>query len=73
MPLLVSCKSIQALSGADNRPASERAETPPIPSALIPFTRDRDFVMRPMILDKIHQECSELGSWTALVGIGGVG
>jgi len=47
-------------------------ETPPNPSIVIPFSRDTDFVER-AILDQIHQKCAVLGSWTALVGLGGVG
>lgn len=51
----------------------ERPETPPHPSAVIPFSRDADFVERGAILDQIHQKCMVPGSWTALVGLGGVG
>ncbi|KAF1981387.1 hypothetical protein K402DRAFT_449234 [Aulographum hederae CBS 113979] len=51
----------------------ERPETPPNPSAIIPFSRDRDFVERGAILDQIHQKCCILGSRTALIGLGGVG
>jgi hypothetical protein len=54
-----------------SRPA-EQPESPPIPSIVIPFSRDADFVERG-ILDQIHQKCAVLGSRTALVGLGGVG
>ena len=54
-------------------PAQERPETPPNPSILIPFARDRDFVERKGLLDQIHQNCAIPGSRTALVGLGGVG
>ncbi|KUJ10972.1 uncharacterized protein LY89DRAFT_739942, partial [Mollisia scopiformis] len=50
----------------------ERPETPPNPSIVIPFSRDKDFVERG-IFDQIHQNCAVLGSRTALVGLGGVG
>ena len=52
---------------------TERPETPPNPSDVIPFSRDKDFVERGIILDQIHQKCAVLGSRTALVGLGGVG
>ncbi|KAH8651580.1 hypothetical protein BGZ60DRAFT_436624 [Tricladium varicosporioides] len=55
-----------------NHAPPERPETPPNPSAVIPFSRDTDFVKRG-ILDQIHQKCAVLGSRTALVGLGGVG
>ncbi|ETS86513.1 hypothetical protein PFICI_00341 [Pestalotiopsis fici W106-1] len=51
----------------------ERPETPPNPSSIIPFNRDKDFVPRGDILDRIHQACAIPGSRTALVGLGGVG
>ncbi|KAF2675928.1 hypothetical protein K458DRAFT_352596 [Lentithecium fluviatile CBS 122367] len=51
----------------------ERPETPPRPSAVIPFPRDADFVERGTILDEIHQRCAIAGSRAALVGLGGVG
>ncbi|CAJ2505606.1 Uu.00g130000.m01.CDS01 [Anthostomella pinea] len=51
----------------------ERPETPPNPTAVIPFNRDRDFVQRNTILDQVHRLCSEPASRTALVGLGGVG
>lgn len=53
--------------------ALERLETPPNPSAVIPFSRDPDFVNRGVIFDQIDQKCAVLGSRTALVGLGGVG
>ncbi|KAF2463408.1 TPR-like protein [Lindgomyces ingoldianus] len=48
-------------------------ETPPNPSSTVPFRRDVDFVERGLILDQIHHKCATPGSWTALVGLGGVG
>ncbi|OCL12963.1 hypothetical protein AOQ84DRAFT_274600, partial [Glonium stellatum] len=48
-------------------------ETPPVPSAVIPFSRDRDFVEPGTILKQIDQKCVVPGSRTALVGLGGVG
>ncbi|KAJ4347684.1 hypothetical protein N0V85_009748, partial [Neurospora sp. IMI 360204] len=51
----------------------ERLETPPPPSATIPFSRDPDFVNRGDILDQIDQRCSEPAARVALVGLGGVG
>ncbi|KAL9577919.1 MAG: hypothetical protein Q9203_007282, partial [Teloschistes exilis] len=50
-----------------------RPETPPKPSAIIPFARDGDFVERGGLLDQIRQKCAVPGSRTALVGLGGVG
>ena len=69
MPLQLSCKGSK-LTGANDSPASELPETPPNPSAVIPFSRDTDFVERGVILDQIGQKCGVLGSWTALVGLG---
>ena len=60
-------------TGANGGPPPERPETPPNPSAVLPFARDRDFVERGGLLDRIHQECAVAGSRTALVGLGGVG
>jgi hypothetical protein len=51
---------------------AEPPETPPRPSSTVPFRRDPDFVKRG-IFDEIDQRCSVPGSWTALVGLGGVG
>ncbi|KAK3903024.1 P-loop containing nucleoside triphosphate hydrolase protein, partial [Staphylotrichum tortipilum] len=51
----------------------ERRETPPAPSAAIPFSRDPDFVNRGDIIDQIDQRCSEPAARVALVGLGGVG
>ena len=59
--------------GANVNPASERPETPPPPTIVIPFTRDADFVERGVIFDQLHQRCAGSGSQTALVGLGGVG
>lgn len=53
--------------------ALERLETPPNPLAVIPFSRDPDFVKRGVVFDQIDQKCAVLGSRTALVGLGGVG
>ncbi|PSN58826.1 putative kinesin [Corynespora cassiicola Philippines] len=50
-----------------------KPETPPSPSAVLPFPRDHDFVERGTILDQVHQRCAVPGSWAALVGLGGVG
>jgi hypothetical protein len=66
---LVSCKGSKLTGANDGR----RPETPPIPSVVIPFSRDTDFVERGIILDQIYQKCAVLGSRTALVGLGGVG
>jgi hypothetical protein len=66
------CKGSK-LTGANDSPTLERPETPPNPSVVIPFSRDTDFVERGVILDQIDQKCAVLGSWTALVGLGGVG
>jgi hypothetical protein len=52
---------------------SERPETPPLPFAAIPFSRDPDFVNRVDILDQVDQRCSEPAARVALVGLGGVG
>lgn len=53
---------------------NERTERPDrLPSILIPFGRDRDFVERGDILEKIEHSCGLPGSRTALVGLGGVG
>ncbi|KAI6330283.1 hypothetical protein MCOR28_011694 [Pyricularia oryzae] len=51
----------------------ERAETPPAPSATIPFSRDRDFVDRGDLLDQLRRRCSEPAGRVALVGLGGIG
>ncbi|KAK3368303.1 P-loop containing nucleoside triphosphate hydrolase protein [Podospora didyma] len=51
----------------------ERLETPPIPFATIPFSRDPDFVDRGDILDQIDKQCSKPAGRVALVGLGGVG
>ncbi|KAM7215496.1 P-loop containing nucleoside triphosphate hydrolase protein [Rhypophila decipiens] len=53
--------------------AEERAETPPAPFAIIPFSRDPDFVNRGGILDQIYGRCSEPAGRVSLVGLGGVG
>ncbi|KAH8589776.1 P-loop containing nucleoside triphosphate hydrolase protein [Bisporella sp. PMI_857] len=51
-------------------------KSPDMPLASIfsvPFRRDPDFVYRGVLLNQIHQKCAVPGSWTALVGLGGVG
>ncbi|KAI9761339.1 MAG: hypothetical protein M1840_001963 [Geoglossum simile] len=53
--------------------APERPETPPNPSANIPFPRDLDFVNRGTLLDQIYEKLSVPASRAALVGLGGVG
>ncbi|KAH7027558.1 uncharacterized protein B0I36DRAFT_140146 [Microdochium trichocladiopsis] len=45
----------------------------PETSSIIPFSRDRDFIQRGDLLDRIHISCAEPGSSTALVGPAGVG
>ncbi|KAI1157256.1 P-loop containing nucleoside triphosphate hydrolase protein [Nemania serpens] len=52
---------------------NERPETPPKPTAVIPFSRDEDFVHRDTILDQVHYLGGKPASRTALVGLGGVG
>ncbi|EAQ93491.1 hypothetical protein CHGG_01726 [Chaetomium globosum CBS 148.51] len=59
--------------GSIEFPPPERRETPPIPFATIPFSRDPDFVNRGDILDQIDERCFELAGRVALVGLGGVG
>ncbi|MCJ1386364.1 hypothetical protein MMC17_009490, partial [Xylographa soralifera] len=51
----------------------QRPQTPPNPSAIVPFGRDTDFIERGAILDQIHYKCAVPGSRIALVGLGGVG
>ena len=70
--LLVSWHGFQAI-GTNDGPTPERPETPPDPSAFVPFSRDQDFVERGDLLDQIHRKCAVPGSRTALVGLGGVG
>ena len=71
MPLPVSCQRSKPIG--TNSPAPERPETPPNPSAIVPFGRDTDFIERGAILDQIHYKCAVPGSRIALVGLGGVG
>lgn len=74
MPLLVSFPKSKLIStNKSPAPTVERLETPPNPSAVIPFSRDIDFVERKEILDQIHQKGAIAGSRIALVGLGGVG
>jgi hypothetical protein len=61
------------LASANEYPREERPETPPSPASTVPFRRDRDFVERGALVDQINQKCVVLGSWTALIGLGGVG
>jgi len=51
---------------------NDTLSTPPIPSSMVPFRRDRDFVHRE-ILSEIQTRCSQPASRVALVGLGGVG
>jgi hypothetical protein len=39
----------------------------------IPFGRDTEFVERGTIHEDIEKRCAAPDSWTALVGLGGVG
>jgi hypothetical protein len=70
MPLKCVCLFTLA---ADDNATLERPETPPKPSSTVPFRRDQDFVERGELLSQIEQKCAVPGSWTALVGLGGVG
>ncbi|KAM0314404.1 hypothetical protein ACHAO8_004772 [Botrytis cinerea] len=72
MLLLVSCER-SMLTSAKKSSTLERSETPPNPAALIPFSRDKDFVERGTILDQIYEKFTASGSRTVLVGLGGVG
>ena len=56
-----------------NRILLDRPETPPNPTIIIPFGRDKHFVPRAAILDKVEQLNAEPSSRVALVGLGGVG
>ncbi|KAF2462817.1 uncharacterized protein BDR25DRAFT_386033, partial [Lindgomyces ingoldianus] len=51
----------------------DRPETPLKPLAVIPFSRDADFIERSELFDQIQTKCAAPGSRTALVGLGGVG
>jgi hypothetical protein len=57
----------------------ERPETPPLPSSLVPFRRDVDFVDRRTsnnsrtLLECIEEQCRHAASRVALVGVGGAG
>ena len=72
MLLLVSCER-STLTSAKKSSTLERLETPPNPAALIPFSRDKDFVERGTILDQIYEKFTASGSRTVLVGLGGAG
>ncbi|PSN58854.1 hypothetical protein BS50DRAFT_595122 [Corynespora cassiicola Philippines] len=48
-------------------------EFPPIPSVVIPYSRDACFVDRSATFYEICQKCAVPGSQTALVGLSGVG
>ncbi|KAJ8118515.1 hypothetical protein OPT61_g523 [Boeremia exigua] len=50
-----------------------RPETPPQPSIVIPFARDSHFVEQGTTLKDLQTRCTAPDSWTALVGLGGVG
>ncbi|KAL8284636.1 hypothetical protein RB600_009179 [Gaeumannomyces tritici] len=64
--------SLQGISGGSFHFGAQ-PETPPQPSAFIPFSRDADFVDRGDILAQLRQRCSEPASRIALVGLGGIG
>ncbi|ETS78535.1 hypothetical protein PFICI_10597 [Pestalotiopsis fici W106-1] len=51
----------------------ERPETPPKPSIIIPFARDKDFVRPGTILDQVQEACAKPDARVALVGLGGIG
>ncbi|RFU32510.1 hypothetical protein B7463_g3819, partial [Scytalidium lignicola] len=61
------------LSGSLTISISERPKTPPNPTSTVLFHCDPDFIDHEEILDCIHQRYASLGSWTTLVGLGGVG
>jgi hypothetical protein len=44
-----------------------------MPTILIPFARDDDFVARGTILEQVEQSWAGLGRRAALVGLGGIG
>jgi len=76
MPNSIFCRVSRdgfKLASADDCPHQERPESPPSPSSIVPFRRDQDFVERGVLFDQIQQKCAVPGSWTALVGLGGVG
>ncbi|KAH8645486.1 hypothetical protein BX600DRAFT_485071 [Xylariales sp. PMI_506] len=54
-------------------PSSDQIKASPHISALIPFSRDVDFVERGSMLDTIDQKRANPGSRTAPVGLGGIG
>ncbi|KAJ8118503.1 hypothetical protein OPT61_g520 [Boeremia exigua] len=60
-------------ASANRSPAAARSETAPQPLIVIPFARDGDFVERGTIVDDLQKRCAASDSWTALVGLGGVG
>ncbi|TGO25601.1 hypothetical protein BPAE_0076g00020 [Botrytis paeoniae] len=51
----------------------KRLETPPNPSIVISFSRDKDFVERGTILDLIYEKFTGSGSRTAFIGLSGTG
>lgn len=57
----------------------EQPEAPPLPSLMVPFRRDVDFVDRGTshddrtLLERIEQQCRPAASRVALMGIGGAG
>lgn len=58
---------------ADNIATLERPGNQPQPSSNVPLRRDPDFVDRDGVFNQLEGKCAVLGSWTALVGLGGVG
>ncbi|ETS85702.1 hypothetical protein PFICI_03727 [Pestalotiopsis fici W106-1] len=63
------------INGSVNNPtfhhhaAPEPSETPSIPTIIIPFPRDRDFVRRDTICDQVIRASADPGSWVALIAI----
>ena len=47
--------------------------TLPCPLSTIPFGRDPDFIDRGTLVDQLLDKCALPTSWTALVGLGGIG
>lgn len=56
-----------------NNAVTAHLETPSPPTSHVPFPRDPHFVDRGTLLDQVHEKCVVNTSWTALVGLGGVG
>lgn len=57
----------------ENHAPVERAESPLLPCAILPFRRDPDYVPSPAVSDQLREKLSIPGARVALVGIGGVG